>query len=394
MKNNEYVNRFCVGCGLCDSAKGVHLVKDEKGFPTVQIAPDEYEEWFSNICPVYYYKSDYSYNVWGDVKKAVVGYSANPDIRFKASSGGALTELCVYLLESGKVDGIIHTTYNPNKPTETISCISYTAKEVKKRCGSRYSISVPLSDILEMIDENDKRYAFVGKPCDVMALRRFFKTKSSLADRILYLISFFCAGEPSVDAQKMLLEAMGTTVENCGDITYRGNGWPGYTTVNTKDGKELKIEYKNAWGKYLGRDLRYVCRFCLDGTGDCADIVCADFWHLDEKGYPDFSEHNGRNIILARNEKGVDLLDGAINAGKLKMETDFTNRMNEFYKYQPHQYNRKCTMNSTIKAMKLFLKPVPKYNKSLLKKYGKNVSFSIRYNYFIGIVKRIIKGRI
>ena len=39
---------------------------------------------------------------------------------------------------------------------------------------------------------------------------------------------------------------MGTSRQGCDTLVYRGNGWPGFTTVNTKDGRELKMEYKVA----------------------------------------------------------------------------------------------------------------------------------------------------
>lgn len=35
---------------------------------------------------------------WGNIEKALIGYSSNKKIRFKAASGGALTEICCYLL--------------------------------------------------------------------------------------------------------------------------------------------------------------------------------------------------------------------------------------------------------------------------------------------------------
>ena len=50
----------------------------------------------------------------------------------------------------------------------------------------------------------------------------------------------------------------------------------------------------------------------MDGTGELADIVCADFWQLDNNNHPDFSEHEGRNIIIARNELGKQLLDATV----------------------------------------------------------------------------------
>lgn len=390
--NSKYIESYCSGCGLCNYIYGCELTNDKKGFPT--ICQSEKSEELKKICPVFYYGEDAKHDVWGTVQKALVGYSSNKLIRYKAASGGTLTELCVYLLESNLVDGIIHTTFDSNNQTKTISCVSYTAEEVCSRCGSRYCISVPLYDLNSLIKDGEK-YAFVGKPCDVMALRRGIGINSELGKRIPYLLSFFCAGEPSVNAQNNLLKAIGTTKEKFSTITYRGNGWPGYTTVTERDGNVLTMEYKNAWGKYLGKDIRNLCRFCMDGTGDAADIVCADFWHLGIDGTPDFTEHEGRNIIITRTDTGTQILEGAISDGRLTIEDDFTGKIDtEFHLYQPSQYKRKCTMESMICAMKLCHKQAPEYSKSYLKKYANHIDYKIKYKFFIGTLKRILNGKI
>lgn len=394
MQENNYIREYCTGCGLCHSAIGKELITEEHGFPYVHIKEGEDTGFFKNVCPVYYYENEKDQDVWGKVSKAFVGYSSDKYIRHKAASGGALTEICIYLLENKIIDGVIHVTYNAEDQTKTDNCISTTIDEIIARCGSRYSISVPLYDILEKL-EPQKRYAFVGKPCDVMALRRYIHQNQALENQILYLLSFFCAGEPSRKAQENLLQGMGCSIEECESITYRGNGWPGFTTVKTKAGEQLKMEYKNSWGKYLGRDIRNICRFCLDGTGDAADIVCADFWHLDEQENPDFSEHEGRNIIISRNNKGTDLLNDVVNSGRLFIESDFTDKMeSQFYKYQPAQYKRKGCMRSMILALKLCGRPTPRYNKSLMKKYASNLSFKLKKEYFIGTIKRVCRGKI
>ncbi len=394
MKKHEYINAYCTGCGLCHSVNGTSIHEIEKGFPNAEVQEGENISFFENTCPVFYYTGECKHDVWGIVEKALTGYSSDKEVRFKAASGGALTELCSYLLESGQVDGVLHTTYDPQDQTKNLSCISRTREELVERCGSRYSISVPLSDLTNLL-EAGKRYAFVGKPCDVMALRRYLEYQKEMAEQIVCLLSFFCAGEPSDDAQTELLSSMGCKREDCASITYRGNGWPGYTTVVKKDGTKLTMEYKDAWGKHLGRDLRNICRFCMDGTGDAADLVCADFWQLDETGYPDFSEHEGRNIVIARTKYGRQVLDAAVEAGNLTVEEDFTDKMEtEFHKYQPAQYRRKGTMGSMIAGMKLCGKSTPEYSKEYLKTYGAHVGTKEKMRYFLGIVKRVIRKRI
>lgn len=393
-KTGRYISTYCTGCGLCHSVQGTELKTIAGGFPSADIKNDESLDFYTSVCPVFYYKEEGKHDVWGIIKKALVGYSADDVIRFQAASGGALTEICCYLLENNEVDAIIHTTFDPDDQTKTISYISTTIEQVMSRCGSRYGISVPLKNILQIVDKN-KKYAFIGKPCDVMALRRYLDKNEKLKKNIIYLLSFFCAGEPSAKAQDELLKKMGTSREQCDNLTYRGNGWPGLTTAITKDGRELKMEYKIAWGQYLGRDIRYICRFCMDGTGDLADIVCADFWQLDSNNQPDFSEHEGRNIIIARTDIGKQLLDNTVKSGRIHVEEDFTSKIDsEFHLYQPAQLKRKGTMKSSIMAMKLCGRDTPEYSKSFLDKYASHTKLKVKFDFFIGIIKRIIKGRL
>lgn len=393
MKKSELIRTYCTGCGLCHSVNGDDLIKIKGGFPNVNIIEQSTLNFCEKVCPISYYENDNYQDIWGNIEKAIIGYSTDEKIRYMSSSGGALTEISVYLIENHLVDGIIHTTFNPTSPTENVTCISHSAEEVRSRLGSRYSISMPLYKITQMIDL-EKKYAFIGKPCDVMALRNYLKINSSLKKNFEYLLSFFCAGEPSVTAQERLLKKMNSKVEDCKTITYRGNGWPGYTTVIKKDGSIEKLEYQKAWGQYLGRDLRYTCRFCLDGTGEAADIVCADFWYLNEEGNPDFSEHDGRNIVIARNKKASMLLNDVVELGNLHLEEDFTSKINELYKYQPHQYKRKSMMKSLLLAMKICGKKAPKYNKSILNRYAKHMTINKRLKFIVGSIKRIVLGKI
>ena len=108
--------------------------------------------------------------------------------------------------------------------------------------------------------------------------------------------------------------------DRCISLRYRGNGWPGYATVQKIDGKCNKISYNESWSKILGRDVRKSCRFCIDGIGSLADISCGDAWYLLKNNKPDFSEHKGRNIVFSRTRKGETLLNDAVQGGFIHTE--------------------------------------------------------------------------
>ncbi len=382
--------KYCTGCGLCHSEKAVKFCNDEKGF----IRPESFDdEFFLKYCPAGGAYVRQSSNIWGDFKKVYLGYSLDETIRNNASSGGVLTELALYLIENKLVDGIIQTRVSSGSKISTETVVSRSREDVLSCMGSRYSGSSPLYDISSLIKSGEV-YAFIGKPCDVMTLRVYMKDNERLNKQIKYLFSFFCAGVPSKVANMKLLNSLGcNSEEECVQLTYRGNGWPGYATCVNKNGNVTSTSYDNSWGKYLGRDVRNSCKFCLDGIGDAADIACGDAWYLNPDNTPCFDENQGRNVVFARTDAGNELLNKVASDKKLHIE-EYTKYSDELKYSQYYQYQRRATMNSMIKALKLFGKKAPKYDKLLMKEYGKNISGSERFDRFFGICKRIIKGKI
>lgn len=389
MKKEQYIKSCCTGCGLCHSVNGIKMQQDEKGFiKPVKIGGGVLE----TLCPTYLYMEDnHPFTLWGNYISVYEGYSANEQIRFQASSGGALTAISIYLLENNIVDAIIHTGVSESNPMETQTYISRTIDEVKSHMGSRYVVSSPLLNFLQILHPGES-YAFVGKPCDVAALKRYINLNPDLVEKIKITLSFFCAGMPSISINEALLEKMGGHKNQLAKLQYRGNGWPGYTTAIDVDGTEHKMSYQDAWGKYLGRDVNKICRYCMDGIGEFADIVCADLWYLKD-GNPDFTEHQGRNIIFCRNENGKKIVQHASGKGYLFI-SDCSDIMSEFDKYQPYQFLRRVTMKTRLKALKLFFRFSPRYNKHLLDEANTYSTKKMNWKIFKGTVKRILQGKL
>ena len=379
--------KYCTGCGLCKALNGIELKKDSKGF----WHPTESFELSNRICPisgVHTSNLDYT-DIWGRNKAVYLGWSNDTVLRNKASSGGIISEVACYLLLSKKVDEIIHVGVDLTCPTKTTVYFSKTPDDVVSHCGSRYCISSPLSELNRL--EKGKKYAFIGKPCDVVALRNYMVLKPELNDNIPYLLSFFCMGLPSDDAQIKLLYQL--KCEDCASLDYRGNGWPGYATAIDKKGFKHEITYNESWGKILGRDLMPACRFCIDGIGEMADIACGDAWFLTKDNKPDFSEHKGRNVIFSGTDKGEKLLQEMFLQKLISLRT-YNNYKEELPLIQTSQWNRRREMSVRILAMKLLLQDYPSYNKKVLKQFSKGLSRKQNIKILFGTVKRIVNGKI
>jgi coenzyme F420 hydrogenase subunit beta len=104
-----------------------------------------------------------------------------------------------------------------------------------------------------------------------------------------------------------------------------------------KDGRILEADYNSSWGSVLNRHLQFRCKICPDGTGEFADIVCADAWYGND-GYPDFTERDGRSLIITRTDRGESLLASVIGAKALSAEYL---PVDDIARMQPYQVNRK-----------------------------------------------------
>lgn len=389
MKKNLY-SEYCTGCGLCQSAYGVALTEGEDGYLYPKVT-QENQTQLAHICPASGKSSAElsADQIWGRQGAVLLGWASDPLIRKQASSGGVLTALCCFLLDTHRIDGVIQTIAEDVYRTKTV--ISRTSEEVRRCMGSRYSISAPLREICQLLKKGE-RYAFVGKPCDVSALRLYLKEDVRMCEQIRYLLSFFCAGIPSHYAQKKLLQELGCRDEReCVSLRYRGNGWPGTAAAVRQDGTVQEMSYTDSWGKILGRDVRKSCRFCLDGIGEFADISCGDAWYLDENGMPDFSEKEGRNVIFARTKAGEKLLADAVENGYLAAE-EYSNFKEELKQIQRFQFERRAAMKAMTDAARLSGRCVPLYDRGVLKQFAKHGTVKLKSRRFLGTLKRAVKG--
>jgi coenzyme F420 hydrogenase subunit beta len=298
----------------------------------------------------------YRHTLWGPVRNCQTGHATDQDLRFHGSSGGLISALSWYLLRTGAVDGVAQIAALPDEPLRNVLQISRTREDVIRAAGSRYAPAAPLSSLWQLMRPGE-RVAFVGKPCDVVALRQYLRQDASRARSIPYLLSFMCAGVPSTHGTRELLRAMGADATQLQSFRYRGDGWPGSARAVQRDGQIFEMDYHRSWGAILGRHLQFRCKICPDGTGELADIAAADAWYGSD-GYPDFAERPGRSLVLVRTENGAKLLQAAIEAGDVQLEPL---DLSQVERMQPYQATRKRMVLGRALAARIALGQVPSY---------------------------------
>lgn len=327
--------------------------------------------------------------VWGPYVSMQTGWATDPALRHRASSGGALSAVMVHVLASGAVDGIVQTMADPDNPMGNKTVISRDTETVLHSAGSRYAPSAPLADIAPLL-EGTERFAFVGKPCDVAALRALEARDPRVAMRFPVMLSFFCAGVPSLEGAAGILKALEVPQAELDLFRYRGQGWPGRATATLKDGTERSMSYFDSWGKILSRHVQHRCKICADGAGAAADVVCADAWKADENGYPLFEEEDGISLVVARTEKGAGILKAAEAAGTLALD-GFD--LGDLRGIQKGQLWRRRLLASRLDALRLLGKPVPRYAGLQVRAVARLAGRAERLRNFAGMIKRVLRGR-
>ncbi|MHB1371901.1 MAG: Coenzyme F420 hydrogenase/dehydrogenase, beta subunit C-terminal domain, partial [Pseudomonadaceae bacterium] len=300
--NRVLKNDLCSGCGMCSSvasddavqirlnADGYHRPVLNKAYAGKSIASEQASSAFAKSCPalnldIRPYKTANYHPVWGEILETLKGHALDNEVRQAGSSGGVISALAQYCLEQKLVDGVIQIQASQTDPLENVATISRSRQNIIASSGSRYAPASP-AQALKWVAMSTEKYLFIGKPCDVAAVRQMQAHDPRLKQNIPYVVSFMCAGTPSLHGTEQVLDQLGVEREDVTSFRYRGDGWPGLTKATLKNGDARTMTYNDSWGKVLNRHLQTRCKICPDGIGEFADIVCADGWEGDEKGYP------------------------------------------------------------------------------------------------------------
>lgn len=342
MINKIVKNNLCLGCGLCSSVLGkekCEIKLTDKGFYEPYLKSDitsKENNTVKYICPGIHVESESHEGVWGSMKSIAEAWSADSIIRHKAASGGVITSLAIYLVESRKVDAVLQVGVRNDSYLYNELKVSRTREDILCNAQSRYAPALIFDNIKQILDSSNETYAFIGKPCDVAAMKNLSHKFPEYACRIKYYLSIFCAGMPSYNATVETWQQSGHSDEPI-SLKYRGEGWPGNFKATFRDGSKYEISYNDSWGKILGRSLGFRCKICPDGIGMLADIAVGDSWNT-KNGYPDFSDSDGKCFCIIRTENGQELFYDAVKSDFLSYKPFELDKIKEQQKYQ---YNRR-----------------------------------------------------
>jgi coenzyme F420 hydrogenase subunit beta len=315
---------LCLGCGTCagvcpTDAISMHM---SKGL----FVPEINQEKCNNCqlcvrsCPGYsvdfealgakIFGEEPNSKTIGNWIQCYVGHSTNEQLRHYSTSGGMITQLLIFALNNDIIDGAVVTRMNKNNPLEPESFIARTAEEIIEASKSKYC-PVETNSCLKQILKEEGRFAVVGLPCHIHGVRKAEMLFKKLKKRIVLHVGLLCSHTVDFSGTSFLLEKLRIQKGNVSRIAYRGNGWPGTMSIETKNGAKMDLPLFGDWNAYWSTFSSFFftpmrCTLCPDQAAELADISLGDAWLPELKG-----EKDGASIIVSRTNEGESLLNKA-----------------------------------------------------------------------------------
>lgn len=283
----------CIECGLCYTI-----------CPETHELDDELKNIFSWSLPI------------GHINTINVARSVDPEIRKRATDGGVVTAILVYLFEKGYIDGAIVS--QQIGPFQRVPSLATTKEEIINAAGfnlgmshgmqsfshSYSTFSASIEEFRPIMQKGLKRVAMVGSPCQIKAVRKMQLLHLVPTDSIVYYLGLFCAGTFTLgEEEKLKLERLAQCK------------WEDIKKVNIKD--TFILHFNNQEKKFIPLEQidfmkRYACHFCTDYTSEFADL-----------SFGGVGAEQGWTTILIRNSKGRQVFNEAQrNSLELYPQTD------------------------------------------------------------------------
>jgi coenzyme F420 hydrogenase subunit beta len=329
---------LCTGCGTCQALclkHAIHMETDNsKGIfiPKIDASKCTLCGVCLKVCPglaidfsalnLSFFGSFPGQSILGNVLDFYVGHSSinNSKTNQLVSSGGIGTELLLFALKEGVIDGALVTKMNKDNPLIPEAILTSSVEEILESAGSKYcpcSSNIALEKVL--LSKTGK-FAVVGLPCQIQAIRKAQLLFPALQEKIVLLIGLFCAHATSFKGTESMLKKLGLRADEITSIAYRGSGWPSYLHVSTKR-RDYTVPYSRSFRSYFPMFDSYFfvpwrCLFCRDHFNQLADVSAGDIW------LPGGSKTKMmQSAIVVRSKKANDLLQAATKAKSIEVAT-------------------------------------------------------------------------
>lgn len=327
----QFINKVvkagtCTGCGLCvgiDTSGKSEMIQTQDG-PRPFLSPDSkidriiYESCAGNALDYPALYKDFYGNYpesWlvGNFQSAYVGYSKNDEIRRNSSSGGIISSVLCYLLESKKIDAALVVKQGVGSPELPGVVIARSVEEIKEASQSIY-IPVSTLDILAKLNPNEK-YAITLLPEQSAALRKLQLSHFGLSRQIKYVLGPYTGTSIKPKAIEVFSRINGVKKnDKITSLKWRAGEWPGYLEIRTESGKMLKSP-KVYYNFLIPFFVAKMSLQSMDFANEFADLAVGDAW---SPKYESLGQ--GFSLVVSRSKEMDDILNEMLNKNLIELE--------------------------------------------------------------------------
>lgn len=254
------------------------------------------------------------------------GHVTEGEYREKASSGGMGTWIFKELFEKNLIDGVIHVKENTDKESPIMFHydISKSVDDIQAGSKTKY-YPVEFSRVLKIVKETPGRYAIIGIPSFIMAIRLLAEKDDIIKERIKFTVGLICGHQKSSKFAELMAWQVGIKP---GDLKYidfrkklldRPASSYGVEMKGLVEGEEVTIVKPTNeligqnWGQ--GYFKTASSDFTDDVMNETADITLGDAW------LPEYTKDSkGNNVVVVRHPEIDELIKEGIKSGKLNLD--------------------------------------------------------------------------
>ena len=367
---------LCTGCGTCIALCPEEAIKltinEKKG-----IYVPELNEGKCNNCGICYevcsgHSVDFkalNLEIFGKEPEDILignylncyfGHATDYNIRYNSASGGLITQLLIFALEEGIIDGALVTRMKKDKPLEPEPFIARTKEEIIEASKSKYCpvpANIALKEILD--SEEGEKFAVVGLPCHIHGIRKAEMVNKKLKQKIVLHLGLWCSTTCNFLGTEFVLKRLGVSKEEVKELNYRGEGWPGGMSVQLKNGKKRFISLGGYWDTNFSSFRPSRCRLCSDTIAEFADICFGDYRGQDAY----LKEKIGNSGIISRTSASEDVLQRMLSKQKVEIWRISSSDVATSQGY----FHSKKNVKAVFYLFRLLGKKIPIYNQELLK---------------------------
>ncbi|MRR06793.1 MAG: 4Fe-4S dicluster domain-containing protein, partial [Deltaproteobacteria bacterium] len=312
---------LCTQCGTCVAVcpvQAIEMHETPAGMLVAQVLSDRCTSCGEcrRICPgdsILLNLPDGVDPFKGVVSGAYVGHACDKVIRASGQSGGVVSGLLLYLLETDRINAALVTTMPQDGSLRPNPVLARTREEILSAQGSKYC-PVASNSVLRQIIPNES-IATVGISCQMHGIYNLATVHSALTAGVNYRIGLFCDRTLLYSCINQMSQNARLKVEDIAGLEYRSkarNGWPGEVCFKLHSGDQrffpstLRTRLKDYFTPPR-------CRLCFDKMNIMSDLSVGDAWGISDSA-------TGDSVIIARNEKAETLLKDACDQGYLELE--------------------------------------------------------------------------